>query len=138
MTDSITPDEFRSQQMREMSERELQSHIIEYAKLHGWRVAHFRTSRQTCRACYGNESVRQLCKACKGTGQTWRTPVEADGKGFPDLILVRERVVWIETKSEDGRLSAEQEEWLKALRSAGQEAHVMRPSDWEKVERILA
>ena len=49
-------------------------------------------------------------------------------KGFPDLVLVRDRrVLWLELKSEKGRTTPEQETWLAALRQAGQDAYVVRP-----------
>lgn len=48
-----------------ISEAELQSAVIELARTLGYRVAHFRAAR---------------------TAQGWRTPVEADGAGFPDLV----------------------------------------------------
>ena len=47
-----------------MSERELQDAVIQLARLLGWRVAHFRPAMTT---------------------RGWRTPVSADGAGFPDL-----------------------------------------------------
>lgn len=43
--------------------------VLDLAKLKGWRTAHFRTAQN-------------------GRGQ-YRTPVAGDGKGFPDLVLVR-------------------------------------------------
>lgn len=58
--------------------------------------------------------------------------------GFPDLVLVRDRVVWAELKAEAGRLSAAQLAWVEALRAAGTEVHVWRPTDWPEIERILS
>lgn len=83
----------------------------------GWRVAHFPPVV---------------------TERGWRTPVAADGKGFPDLVLVRDRVVVAEIKGTD-RLSREQRQWLDAFRLAGIAAHVWTPSDWRSgaVERVL-
>jgi hypothetical protein len=57
--------------------------------------------------------------------------------GFPDLVLVRERVIYAELKSDKGTLKHEQEEWLDALRTAGQEAWLWRPADWEDVVQVL-
>jgi hypothetical protein len=59
--------------------------------------------------------------------------------GLPDLLLVRERVVFAELKTEKGRLSEEQGRWLFRLDAAGAEAHVWRPADWRSgvVERVL-
>lgn len=50
--------------------------------------------------------------------------------GFPDLCLVRERVIWVELKSERGKLSERQMEWLETLKAAGAETYVWRPEDW--------
>jgi hypothetical protein len=61
--------------------------------------------------------------------------------GFPDLVLVdtrQHRLVWVELKSDRGRLSKPQAVWLQALERAGQEVHVWRPRHWKKIEdRIL-
>lgn len=58
--------------------------------------------------------------------------------GFPDLVLVRERVVFAELKSERGRLTVEQRAWLAALRTAGVEVFCWRPSQWDEIERTLS
>jgi hypothetical protein len=58
--------------------------------------------------------------------------------GVPDLVLIRERVVWIEAKTERGKLTPAQAAMIDRLRAAGQEVHVWRPSDWPTVERMLA
>src|SRR5688500_18542245 len=47
--------------------------------------------------------------------------------GYPDETLVRERVVWLELKTERGRLSSAQKEWLRALMYAGAEVYLIRP-----------
>ena len=100
-----------------ISERDFQKTVLEAARALGWRTAHFRASR---------------------TAHGWRTPVEGDGQGFPDVVAVRgDRVLWLELKSESGRLSEEQGQWLAALGLAGQEVHCVRPSDWAVVEEIL-
>lgn len=58
-------------------------------------------------------------------------------KGFPDLVFVRDRVVYAELKSEIGQLRPEQVEWLEALAAAGQEAYLWRPSDRAEMESVL-
>jgi hypothetical protein len=100
-----------------MTEADWQDQVIDYAHLKGWRVAHFRPAR---------------------TAHGWRTPVTADGAGFPDLVCVRERVVIAELKSEKGKITAEQARWIGALVKARAEVYVWRPSDWPQVERVLA
>ena len=58
--------------------------------------------------------------------------------GFPDLVLVRgDRLMFVELKSERGKVSKEQDEWLDALRATGIEAKVYRPSEWAAIERRL-
>jgi hypothetical protein len=96
-----------------MSEAELQECVIATAHLFGWRVAHFRAAQ---------------------TKHGWRTPVAADGKGFPDCVLVRDRVIFAELKAERGRTSPEQLDWLAALANANAEQYVWRPSDWASGE----
>lgn len=58
--------------------------------------------------------------------------------GLPDLILIRDRVVFVELKTERGRLSDAQAEWQRRLEAAGAETHVWRPSDLDAAGRVLA
>ena len=101
-----------------MSESDLQAQIIDLAHLYGWRVAHFRPAQTK----YG-----------------WRTPVSADGKGFPDLCLVKGgKLIFWEVKSGVLLLSKEQAEWLDWLGPVdGVIARVVRVDDWEYICRIL-
>lgn len=110
----------------DLSEAMFQSHVIRLAQVLGYRVAHFRPGR---------------------TADGWRTPVAADGAGFPDLVLVREaapgragRVLYIECKAERGRRSASQRAWAAALTGAGAEYYLFRPRHWSsgEIERVLA
>jgi VRR-NUC domain len=65
--------------------------------------------------------------------------VAADGKGFPDLLLVRDRVIVAEIKGDSDRMRPEQREWLSAFRLAGVAAYVWTPESWRsgEIERIL-
>jgi hypothetical protein len=92
-----------------MSERELMACVVDLARVMGWRVAHFRPAL---------------------TSKGWRTPVAADGAGFPDLLMVRDRIVAAELKSDTGLLRFEQREWLQDLRDAGVETYMWRPADF--------
>jgi hypothetical protein len=58
--------------------------------------------------------------------------------GFPDLVLLRERVVWAELKTDAGRLTPAQAAWVEALRRAGQEVYLWRPGDWGQIQAVLA
>lgn len=49
--------------------------------------------------------------------------------GWPDLALVRERFILAELKAEKGRVSTAQQKWIDALRRAGVETYIWRPSD---------
>lgn len=52
-------------------------------------------------------------------------------RGFPDVVIVGTRgLLFRELKSERGRLTAEQRQWLDRLNQAGADAAVWRPSDW--------
>lgn len=102
-----------------MNERELefQRAVIETARLSGWRVAHFRPAR---------------------TEHGWRTPVEADGAGFPDLVLLkRGRCVFVELKSGSGKVTREQAVWLDELSDTPNEVYVWRPQDWDELLEVL-
>lgn len=100
-----------------MLESELQKQVIELARMLGWRVAHFRPAQ---------------------TSKGWRTPVGADGAGWPDLFLCRERLVAIELKTERGKLRPDQHEWLRALIAAGAETYLIRPRNLQALAAVLA
>jgi hypothetical protein len=92
-------------------EASFQAVVVQTARLAGWRVAHFRAAK---------------------TSKGWRTPVTADGAGWPDLVLVRPpRIIFAELKSETGELRQRQAEWLDVLRLLPQvEVRLWRPADW--------
>lgn len=91
-------------------ESEFQSAVIEAAQYNGWRVHHTRTVQ-----------IRP---------GVWATPLQGDS-GFPDLVLAHpdRGVIFAELKSARGRLSPEQDRWLRTLVACGAEAHVWRPTD---------
>jgi VRR-NUC domain len=91
----------------DVTEKEFMASVVEMAQMLGWLVYHTYDSRRS----------------------------EA---GFPDIVCVRrDRVLFIELKTEKGRLSEEQERWLSALGLAGAEVHCWRPSDWPAIEAAL-
>lgn len=57
--------------------------------------------------------------------------------GFPDEVLVRERILFVELKTETGKLSPLQLHWLEKLRKAGGEVYVWRPRDLEFAGKVL-
>ena len=74
-------------------------------------------------------------------GLGWRVYHAYDSRrsepGFPDLVMVRERVIFAELKTDRGRLSQAQSEWLERLTGAGGEVYVWRPADWDAVLAVL-
>lgn len=99
-------------------EAAFQSQVLSYATLRGWRTFHTRT-------------------AMNKRGQ-YRTAVAGDGAGWPDLFLVRaDRAVAAELKTDTGRVSPKQRDWLAALAAAGIETHVWRPRDWDELTEVL-
>jgi len=91
-----------------MKEKEFQSMVEEIAKLYGWTYYHTRNS-------IGSQA------------------------GFPDLVMLRgEREVVAELKSQKGKLTEPQKDWLKKFKKAGNETFVWRPSDIRDIEEILS
>lgn len=110
-TSGLSLAQYHRKLARDMTETQLQNHVIGWAHAQGWRIAHFRTA-MTQRG-------------------TWRTPVQADAAGFPDLVLVgRGRVLFVELKSQVGVMSAPQKKWREALQEVGAEHYLWRPEEW--------
>ncbi len=92
-----------------VSEKQFRQTIVDLCKLYGWKY-YF----------------------------TWNS--KNSPAGFPDLVLVRnDRIIFAELKSEKGKLTEVQEEWLEALSFCGDkhEVYVWRPSNAEKIAEIL-
>lgn len=102
---------------RDNPEERFQRDVMKLAKLNGWKSAHFR-------------------KAMAKSGN-WVTAVAGDGKGFPDLVLVREKVIVAELKATTN-VSPDQEAWLEAFREAGIDAYVWYPDDIDEVIAVLS
>jgi hypothetical protein len=105
-----------------MSENDLLKCVLSLAKLYGWRSFHARPAM---------------------TAKGYRTPVQGDGKGFPDLVLCKpgRPVLFVELKSDNGEVSLAQHEWLDELdKSSGADSHVWRPAYWHsgKILRVLS
>jgi hypothetical protein len=100
-----------------MTEAELQTSVVELARLTGWRCLHVRRSI--------------------GKGHRWQTTTSI--VGWPDLFLWKPgRCIAAELKSDDGRVTGEQEEVLDSLAAAGIETHVWRPADLDDIAHLLA
>jgi len=101
------------------SEDSLLRSIIAEAQLRGWLVYHARPARTK--------------------DGRWVTPMQGDA-GFPDLVLVRKpRVLFIEVKSERGKVSPEQWCWVHELDACwpGAEMYVIFPHDRDRISAIL-
>ena len=53
--------------------------------------------------------------------------------GFPDLVLVKNRVIFRELKTDTGKLRTEQKEWAASLTGAGCDFKVWRPQDMTSI-----
>lgn len=92
-----------------ISEKDFRQQVIDLAKLLGWRV-YF-------------------------TWNSLHSPA-----GFPDLVLVHEergQLIFAELKSEKGKTTPAQLEWLTALKRVCKQVYLWRPSDFEQIQRIL-
>jgi len=104
-----------------ISEKAFTHQVITLAKYLGWRTAHFRPG-----------------KTQRGR---WVTPVQGDGAGFPDLVLAHDKlrqVIFAELKTEIGKLSESQHEWIFVLRECPVRAFIWRPSDINEIEEVLS
>jgi VRR-NUC domain len=92
----------------DIDEAELQARVVALAKHRGWMVFHVWNSRNS-------------------------------QPGFPDLTLCRPpEALFLELKTEKGRVSAEQQQWLDALRPCGGvTVRLCRPRDWATLEALL-
>lgn len=57
--------------------------------------------------------------------------------GWPDLALVRDRLILVELKREKGRLTAAQKRWIGWLLEANVETYVARPADLDDLAAVL-
>lgn len=109
----------------DLSEKEFTAQVLDLAKLHNWRSAHFRPGK-TNRLDANGKPV-------------WKTAVQGDGKGFPDLVLIKG--IWIvaaELKVGKNKVELAQAEWLTAFAEAGAFVFVWRPEHWDAIQLILA
>lgn len=111
----------------EISEEGFQQRVIDYLRLRGYRVAHFRPGR---------------------TLHSWRTAVGADGMGWPDIVALKPdavpALVILELKSDVAKPSWEQHVWLDAWANIFPPElgymrliRVLRPNDWDEFMRLM-
>jgi hypothetical protein len=98
-----------------MSEKAFTTTVINLATMLGWRHYHTHDSRRS-------------------------------DPGWPDLVLARKipaaklilaDLVFAELKTETGKVTPAQADWLEMLRLAGQRVYIWRPSDLERIAEIL-
>ena len=90
-----------------MSEKRFQASVLELAQICGWHCYHTHDSRRS-------------------------------EPGFPDLVLVRgDRLLFRELKTDKGRMSPAQVQWIIELSGAGADVCVWRPHDWPVIEQQL-
>jgi len=85
------------------------------------------------------EQVRDICKLFGWMMYFSWTSIHSP-RGFPDLVLCnpeQKRVIFAELKSEKGKVTGYQEEWLNVLEACGTEVYVWRPGDIEGIAEIL-
>jgi len=102
-----------------VTEKAFTAQVIQLARLYGWLVAHFRPAM---------------------TAHGWRTAVQGDGAGFPDLLLVHPKrglIVAAELKVGKNRMTEEQTRWIGAFAVAGVQAYTWYPEHWSQIEAVL-
>lgn len=85
------------------------------------------------------EQVRTLCQLYGWKMSFSWTSIHSP-RGFPDLVLAnpeQKRVIFAELKSEKGKVTEYQQEWLDTLKACGQTVYVWRPADIETIAEIL-
>ncbi len=105
---------------KKITEKQFQRQVEDLAHIYHWKIAHFRPAM---------------------TKHGWRTAVSGDGFGFPDNFIIHPqtgRLIIAELKSQDGRLSPAQKDWLDWCRAVpGIEVYVWRPDDIDDIVNIL-
>ena len=101
-----------------MTEAAFLAEVLKLAKLYGWLTMHIRPA---------------------WTSKGYRTPVQGDGAGFPDLVLAKPpRVIFAELKSAGGKTSIAQKAWLLTLNACRSvETYLWQPSDLLEIAKVL-
>lgn len=92
---------------RLLTEKQWQAQVEQLARLIGW-------------MCY----------------HTWNSM--RSSAGFPDIVMVKgNEIIFVELKTNKGKLTPQQVKWLDALCAAGQRVYVWRPNDLNEVRSVL-
>ena len=101
--------------LRQISERDWQSHVVKVATAKGWKHYHPPDNRPV------NGRIQKVVS------------------GFPDLCLIKNgRMIFAELKREKGIVSEEQQAWITAIKECGIEVYVWRPSDIHTLVDVLS
>jgi len=100
-----------------ITEKAFSSQVEDLLGIFGWLWCHFRPAR---------------------TEHGWRTAITGH-KGFVDYVAIKgERCLFIEIKSNKGKLTESQKEWAELLSACpGVEYYCWRPGDLESIAEIL-
>lgn len=104
-------------QLTHQTEAQFLAAIIRLATIEGWLTAHFRPG---------------------ATAKGWRTPVQGQAQGFPDLVLARPPRLIIAELKVRGSLTPTQRIWQATLPACtGIEYYLWRPTDWPTILETL-
>lgn len=107
--------------MKAASEAAFQAQVEQLAAFYGWHLRYHAPDNIPRRTRTGRVMVQDV------------TP------GFPDLWLLREPdLIVAELKTEKGRLSPAQQQWIAALTACGLEVYIWRPSDFDEINARLS
>lgn len=96
--------------VNEMKEEAFRQQMLRIARMYGWTLTY-----------HTHSSIRS-------------------DPGWPDEVLYnpeRNRIIFVELKTETGRIRPAQQVWIDALLAAGLEAAIWRPRDMERIVRVL-
>ena len=113
----------RERQLRAILERDWQRTVIAAAHLHGFKVYATRQSGKTL------------------ADGTYATIIDADGKGFPDLVCThpeRKVKLFIENKREGEKTTPDQDAWLEWLSDPPRSrCWVLWPHDADELDQVF-
>lgn len=103
------------------TEKAFTEQVIAAARLGGFAIFHDYAT-----------NIPRLCPHCKRPMRLIRNP-----PGFPDLVLVKDRVLYRELKVKGGSLTPDQRAWRDRLASAGADWAAWTPDLWDEINATL-
>ena len=107
-----------------ITEAELQKEVISFLHSLGYKIL-----------------VTGAARIGHGEKERYITPYRANGKGFPDVFAVKPGakypIIALELKSDVGKASPEQVEWLLRLALCGVHTGIVTPELWPKIKEQL-